>query len=891
MDTQILTSKINQMKYRQNSIEEKVIGKLRKINELLSKKNISSDDIIKSHIIAREVVYLYYVCRLKHKKRVMGMDISNNGIVITKIGAIDCNIDLNQIQNNLDMTQPNEENEQLNGINIDVARQELSNFLFNVQHFDSIYASGQEYFNLTTMFNIKYKGILFSETVSMSDESEKIVWNITRQVGLQNLGNTCYINAALQTFLNSPGIRNYFRFGTHPQLSKKNFSFENASQISLSYIFKKSLEEICKLSEQINLEAKHISFAPINFVNAVYKLKPLSFRVGVTCDVTELENFVLDKLHEELKTNKFEEVKAEDNNEIINTETSKIEKTGLLKIFDESGYNLTSCISNNYHARNKSILLCPSGEHLCAKGILQTYSKIPIDTVDFLTQNKTNLFDCITYDMMYTGNTIKYCDSCERQLLFYQGSLVDVPKNLILEMIYATDYEYNTNKRIDFTEYLDQYTISDELLPELKWIYKRLYSVIVLLNNRHHYISYTISQQDGVWYRFDDSSVNREIDFNKIKKCGRPTMFFYSSMEPESMLIFVSNKVIDNIYRENIACRFADLDVNQRQRFAYLLMCVAEKSEIHKLGQKNSSNLICAIFELIKNEKNFDDDYMEKNRIVICEIVNSIGKETKQQNQNEQKKQNVKNDMVMGINDIINKINSHVFTMKDNNSFNVNIEFDQDIYVNENEINTNQINNNIIANNDARINKLIGENTVLNKNNHKENKFVLHFESVLGNTFSIEFSNENTTLGDVFYSLKKKHPDIFMYCKNPNIIFDGKKLSLTSNISSLKIPCEARLTIINQSKISVSGTIFALIFFIGAIVSAITEFFILATVLISLAAFSAFGKLIASSCFGYFDLPPIYENNNPKNFRDNFKYHSQTTFEIIPQTTDNRIKS
>ena len=42
MDTQILTSKINQMKYRQNSIEEKVIGKLRKINELLSKKKYIS---------------------------------------------------------------------------------------------------------------------------------------------------------------------------------------------------------------------------------------------------------------------------------------------------------------------------------------------------------------------------------------------------------------------------------------------------------------------------------------------------------------------------------------------------------------------------------------------------------------------------------------------------------------------------------------------------------------------------------------------------------------------------------------------------------------------------------------------------------------------------------
>ena len=42
MDTQILTSKINQMKYRQNSIEEKVIGKLRQINKLLSKKDSGS---------------------------------------------------------------------------------------------------------------------------------------------------------------------------------------------------------------------------------------------------------------------------------------------------------------------------------------------------------------------------------------------------------------------------------------------------------------------------------------------------------------------------------------------------------------------------------------------------------------------------------------------------------------------------------------------------------------------------------------------------------------------------------------------------------------------------------------------------------------------------------
>ena len=886
MDTQILTSKINQMKYRQNSIEEKVIGKLRKINELLSKKNISSDDIIKSHSIAREVVYLYYVCRLKHKKRVMGMDISKNGIVITKIGAIDCNIDLNQIQNNLDMTQPNEENEQLNGINIDVARQELSNFLFNVQHFDSIYASGQEYFNLTTMFNIKYKGILFSEVVAMSDGSKKIVWNITRQVGLQHLRNTCYINAALQTFLNSPGIRNYFRFGTHPQLSKKNFSFENASQISLSYIFKKSLEEICKLSEQINLEAKHIFYTPVDFVNALYRLDPQSFPNGRSGCSEAVVDFALCEFNKELRVGASKKISEKQTSKINNINIRNINCSKIKKEISEDITKFQSYIFDNNYGFSVFTKTCQNINDLALMMYCQ-YKDIFI-IIDETKKTQPSVATLVkqTYKLRTGLIENQQCLKCGKTHNFrFNEYLVTVPKNFILQMGQLQ------NQRIDFTEYLDQYAMSDELLPEMKWIYKRLYSVIVYLNNRHHYISYTISQQDGVWYKFDDSSVNREIDFNKIKKCGLPTMCFYSNMEPESMLIFVSNKVIDNIYRENIACRFADLDVNQRQRFAYLLMCVAEKSEIHKLGQKNSSNLICAIFELIKNEKNFDDDYMEKNRIVICEIVNSIGKETKQQNQNEQKKQNVKNDMVMGINDIINKINSHVFTMKDNNSFNVNIEFDQDIYVNENEINTNQINNNIIANNDARINKLIGENTVLNKNNHKENKFVLHFESVLGNTFSIEFSNENTTLGDVFYSLKKKHPDIFMYCKNPNIIFDGKKLSLTSNISILKIPCEARLTIINQNKISVSGTIFALIFFIGAIVSAITEFFILATVLISLAAFSAFGKLIASSCFGYFDLPPIYENNNPKNFRDNFKYHSQTTFEIIPQTTDNRIKS
>ena len=111
--------------------------------------------------------------------------------------------------------------------------------------------------------------------------------------------------------------------------------------------------------------------------------------------------------------------------------------------------------------------------------------------------------------------------------------------------------------------------------------------------------------------------------------------------------------------------------------------------------------------------------------------------------------------------------------------------------------------------------------------------------------------------------------------KSSNVKLIKKNQSNTQSINSENTIKQNKSS--KSNKISASEIIFAVICFIGAVISAILEFFVLAAILISLAIFSVFGKLIASSCFGCFESCMKPENNKfpDSKFKNQYKDNPQ----------------
>lgn len=107
--------------------------------------------------------------------------------------------------------------------------------------------------------------------------------------GLHNLGNTCFLNSALQVLFNTKPLTEYFRQNIH--LFELNTNNKMGTKGHLAIRYAELLKEI--LSSQAR------SIAPIKFRYCVSKFAP-QFGGGGQHDSQELLDWLLDNLHEDL---------------------------------------------------------------------------------------------------------------------------------------------------------------------------------------------------------------------------------------------------------------------------------------------------------------------------------------------------------------------------------------------------------------------------------------------------------------------------------------------------------------------------------------------------------------------------------------------------------------
>ena len=348
------------------------------------------------------------------------------------------------------------------------------------------------------------------------------------QIGLANIGATCYMNATLQCLSHTLNLSNYF-------LNKKNESLIKSKQLAKGY-----LEVIKQLWLKPNNGKKY--YKPYDFKKLISDMNPL-FQGIAANDSKDLVNFIIQQLHEELNKANLNQVKN-------NVETNQYdEKQMFLSFFEEFKNNQKSVISDNFY-----FFIETKTECLNCKQINQMRgNNNPIYLYNFQIMhflifpleevrkykimqfqqnfNEVNLIDCFVHYQkieIMQGENQMWCRGCRQNAPSqYMTLLYSAPKYLILILNRGKGNVFNV--KLNFTEILDIGAFVT--MKQSNNLIYHLYAIVTHLGPSSmagHFIAFCKSPIDNLWYKYNDAIVECVGNFyNNIHNFGTPYILFY----------------------------------------------------------------------------------------------------------------------------------------------------------------------------------------------------------------------------------------------------------------------------------------------------------------------------------------------------------------------------
>ena len=253
----------------------------------------------------------------------MNMNMNNN-----------MNMNMNNMNNNMNMNMNNMNNIPNNNIN-------MFNHNMNIQgngcNNNNIFNNGNQNNAMLGNFQINNNMMNINQNNNLIQNTHKLP---PHQVGLENIGQTCYMNASLQILTNIQSL-------TDPLLQKMSQNCINSTLQPLTFVFTLLTFQL-KTSNQ-----KYIN--PKIFKSVVGQLNPL-FKGIQASDSKDFIFFIIERLHEELKPQNIPQ-----NNNIINYAQQEIESRNepltYNKFINEYNKEIT-IIRNLFHGITRSTLYC-----------------------------------------------------------------------------------------------------------------------------------------------------------------------------------------------------------------------------------------------------------------------------------------------------------------------------------------------------------------------------------------------------------------------------------------------------------------------------------------------------------------------------------------------------
>ena len=366
--------------------------------------------------------------------------------------------------------------------------------------------------------------------------------SITRGLsGLNNIGNTCYMNSVIQSLSSTNLLCYYFR----KALFKKNLyeciikkskkkSDKEMSKKKIKHKFKSSityrLYQVLKIMWSINCELK-----PEKFKLSVDKLLP-KFRGLMQHDAQEFLTFLLDQIHEEnknvveikkiklnSKVNSYIGAKERILKQIKETEDESIKGTlkNQLKKLINNNYIIDtqyegikfyeSFLKNNHSIITDLFYGIFMSEICCNNCSNKSVTFEPFNMLQLELFNTENLSLEKMLQHYFKSEEINYkCDECNLNSGAMKRTIIHtLPEKLIIQFkrfISNGNHSRKNNMKVLFP--FSNLEMKEHI--KIEPYFYELYSVINHMGDvgGGHYTNYSKNSINGEWYEFNDSNVS-----------------------------------------------------------------------------------------------------------------------------------------------------------------------------------------------------------------------------------------------------------------------------------------------------------------------------------------------------------------------------------------------
>ena len=347
-----------------------------------------------------------------------------------------------------------------------------------------------------------------SNRSNMNSTSNKIDYdirktdNFPRPVGLHNLGNTCFFNAALQCLLRVQPLTDKILSPDFERNLNPNNPKSSHGRIARAY--KKFLQEMCQAGSR--------SCDPSDLRNAIVS-KFRRFDNYSQQDSQELLCALLDGIHEDLNQSAY----AKGNQRIVNDSADM----DSLQMHRQRNF---SCIVDLFHGSLFSKVSCPECHH-----VEIVYDPFTFLSLDIPRQfHNVDLKDCLKkFSQKETLNASNkwFCENCRQKVCAVKKmGVYECPPILLIHLKRFSGDGYYTKIEtpVNYPDTLDSSTFS----KKDSGIYKLIGAVFHSGSlGGGHYTAAAIDPASNRWYNFNDS-IASSIDRSGAHS-GKAYILFY----------------------------------------------------------------------------------------------------------------------------------------------------------------------------------------------------------------------------------------------------------------------------------------------------------------------------------------------------------------------------
>lgn len=395
------------------------------------------------------------------------------------------------------------------------------------------------------------KSVFAGENPKKSNGEVKIV-SVKGTIGLKNLGNTCYMNAAVQCLSNVRSFQRYFR----KTLDVEELRFNEKPDCEMIGAFSELLKEMWK--------GDAYQTTPKPFLEQL-KSSCTFFKGGGQHDSQEFLRIFLDRLHENVKfessDGKFRSIVSDSFSSTLQTKVT-CTNCGSFIIKDEDYYDLSVSIPSpadleNYKAYSNEVLNVNERVSYYSEKY-SLWSKIQ----QIFTENKNvaTIYDCLlNFCLPEELKDQFHCKTCMEKTLSRREVKVLKPPNSLMIVVKRFKFNKVGSKISTFVQFPVNLDLRYFLLRNTSCQYQ-LTGLIQHIGgvNGGHYVSYAKNYKNNIWYEFDDSRTRQITELQLLEK--EAYILFYQRQIPEMREKFRTGEINALLpsYWENLYYTVAD---------------------------------------------------------------------------------------------------------------------------------------------------------------------------------------------------------------------------------------------------------------------------------------------------------------------------------------------